>query len=208
MKIKISKEIINKEVCRRNKLFKGKSNPQKRVLIAKDILSLIQKKKIRPKNNRFFDLDGIYLTSFNYDTPIRNILIQESCSVCAVGAMMVSATLFNNKYRVADETNQKVFERPNEIIKNKKIFKNGLNKIFPNKMLVMIEVAYELGDGAFRYDKYNKECIFKKLKITNKEFDKCINFGLQFGGKRDRNQNERLFGIMENIISNKGDFIP
>lgn len=179
-----------KEIARRNKVFKAATNAGKRILIAKDVISLIKSKKIKAISQIFYEanpidvLEGEGFQKAFIDKKILN------CQCCAQGAMMVSCTLFNNNYTVEEsETFNGDFNDLGFKIKDDFKLKNGLNKYFSKTQLALIEQAFENRKGAFT------RCSPKQAMIINKFYDK------------NPNDKKRLLAIMKNIIDNKGKFI-
>ncbi len=186
---------IAKEIARRNKLFKGKTNPQKRVLIAKDVIDQIEAEKIRATSGTFCDV--YFGGDPNDDESIQELVLKEDvhCNACALGALMMSTTLFNNKETVGDLQNH--FEDLGGAIEDDVKFGNKFNEIFSKQQLRLIETAFERGGGA--YDSYD----FDESKKSEKQFNKAVDFGNSY-----ENNEQCLIAIMRNIIKNKGLFVP
>lgn len=74
-----------KSIAQRNAEFAGMSVMQKRVALAKDVLSQLEMKK-------FIPTPGTYLNSFGgyEDGDYTKPIVQETCNVCALGALTVS----------------------------------------------------------------------------------------------------------------------
>lgn len=194
-----------KEINRRNRLFKNATPAQKRVLIAKDVLKQIKQKKISPQNGIFMDISRDTLLNFNYEDSFQKALIEGSippCECCAQGAMFISCTLFNNQTKIYDilkyNNGDYIFGgqiEDNEIISNK------LNQIFSKNQLILIEIAFEKGEGYFTC---NESYSNIPKSISKSKYLKAKNFF----GDDDVDSEERMIAIMKNIIKNKGEFIP
>ena len=116
----------------------------------------------------------------------------ENCQCCALGSMFLSCTLFNNQAKVSE-----TMTGLGIAILEDRVFSNGLNTIFSDDQLALIEAAFEGGGGhilralAPRFDEDLE--LFSKLErfVNNCEDPK-----------------DRLIAIMQNIIHNGGEFKP
>lgn len=176
--------------------FSKLSKPEKRVAIAKDVLSEMKRK--------YIPVAGVYIHYMEFikgveDSDMESQDIQSNfkkikeCNVCALGACLMSATKFANKLNFCD-IGDSVEHLNND--KVKKLF----NSLFTPLQLLMIEIAFEGNGGGDRFavdvfglDKY------EFIDIVNE----CDSFHQRY--KNDRN---RMTAIMKNIIENKGEFKP
>lgn len=193
---------INKEIQRRNRLFKSKTKAQKRVLIAKDVIAQIQAKKIRASsgdwvaNEVMNDLYNIAIWDESEKISVQKLLLAKAsgeCSCCALGGLMVSCTLFTNK-ETLENYHERFASELGYLVDADEKFDNGLNKIFSRQQLQLIEIAFEGGEGYFIpcYTNLPERLTYKATEFHD-SFD---------------NSKDRLIGIMENIIKNKGTFKP
>jgi hypothetical protein len=194
---------LAQEIKKRNKLFKAADAAGKRVLIAKDVIAQIKAKRfIASEGNwvipelaeKFSTLsfhNKINDPGFSDESAQKLFLSKkiESCSCCALGGMLMSCTLFNNHQtatQLADESNWL-----GDMVESKESFSNGLDRVFTHAQLRMIEVAFEGNMGYFTVD--NTE-------------DWTVNAESYYRVFADADT--RLVKIMENIIKNKGTFVP
>lgn len=197
MKTSKLKEIITK----RNKTFANKTNAEKRVLIAKDVLTQIKHKKFIPSNGGFLSFANLDYKTTNLresfltgrDLWEDGLHEEATCHCCALGGMMMSCTLFNNNIDIGQD--RELIDDMGEEIRDNTLFPNGLNTIFSKKQLAMIEIAFEKGSGSF-YASNTPEITFTEQCL-------CANYGRNFETPK-----ERLRAIMRNIVKNKGEFIP
>ncbi len=184
---------LQAEITRRNKLFKGKTRAEKRVLIAKDVLAQIKANTLIPSSGSWVRLKSYYLDG---NTSLREVTLNKEaeCKCCALGGLFLSCTLFNNKVTVADVEYGK-YEHLDETIRGEQKFSNGLNTIFSNAQLKLIENAFEQGGGAFNP--------YKRGDKPNATERKAIEFG-----ERYSSDSKRMIAIMKNIIKNNGTFVP
>lgn len=184
---------LEREIARRNRIFRKANAAQKRVLIAKDVLEQLKAGKIKATRGCFLRIRSLSGLLTNRDAAYKESLQAtflrgdiEQCEACADGALMLSCTLFNNKYSTGAP-----FYNLDVWINSKKSMKNKLNVIFSRSQLRLIENAFEKGDGAFQ-----------KFKKTP-EAKKAIQFGRRFSTPKNR-----LKEIMKNIVKNRGAFVP
>lgn len=184
------------EIALRNKKFAAATSAQKRVLIAKDVIAQIKAKRfkaragtwVRPVFRNGDELD--MFDKFDEETAsVRELFLEKkipACECCALGAMFMSCTLYNNKTTVdslLDETMD--FEL---IVRSKtRSFSNGLAQFFTKPQLKLIEAAFESEYGAFN-------------DVCNDKTDLWY--------ETMPNDTKRLIAIMQNIIKNKGTFKP
>lgn len=200
-RISAKQEKINREIQRRNAAFKKATAAEKRVLIAKDVIAQIKAKKFKPtpgmwvllKNKQNRDLADPTAV-FEGTNSVRKLFLAEeipSCSCCALGAVFMSCTLYNNKTTIADldEETDSFDVRVRETEYGS--FTNGLTKFFSRDQLQLIEIAFEGGGGAFDVDEEDLEEVHAADWV-----------------KKLRNAEKRLVAIMQNIIDNKGRFVP
>ena len=214
---------IQKEIEKRNAVFKKATKAQKRVLIAEDVIAQIKANRLIPESGVFVeaninkevvsDCDVLQnmveshpseLAADSVEMQILNRSLRESffdktvetCSVCALGGIFMSCTLFNNKTLNKDVVNH-TGQGCNlgESLRDDVGISNGLDKLFTMTQLVMIENAFECGEGYFYFE---GEC-----KLSDKVYNACVNFGNKYDDAKDR-----LVAIMKNIIKNNGTFKP
>lgn len=194
-KAKLTPEQIDALVKAKNEQFKALTPSQKRVFVAKDVISLINSNLIRPKNGDWVKVAPKYQSGEkSLQKEILNGNITK-CECCALGAMFVSCAITNNK----TTTEGGEFEHIGDNIYDGDRLPNKLNTIFSRNQLILIERAYELGDGYFGndYDYHNYH------DDGNVAASPAVKFGRKY-----KNNKARLIAIMENIIANEGKFKP
>lgn len=206
--MKTKKKSVAQEVALRNRRFKAATAAKKRVLIAEDVIAQVKAGRFKPKSGSWvqpldrkgYDIDmQPGLTKFDEEDSVRELFLDGSipkCECCALGAMFMSCTLYNNKTTVED-FDEEVGWRFDDLVMEGG-FKNGLTKFFSKDQLQLIESAFEGNMGAFVLD----------------EEDEYSGTGIAPGEKTKvwmdelRDDKKRLVRIMENIIKNKGKFVP
>jgi hypothetical protein len=205
MPTKNKKPTAKQEIARRNRKFKGAAAAEKRVLIAKDVIAQVKAGRFKASSGSW-----VYpLTRSGRDWFLSNLSVEEDesvqklflegdipkCECCALGAMFMSCTLYNNK-TTAIELEDVRFSFSDYVEEGS--FSNGLSKFFSKDQLRLIESAYEGNCGAFY------------LEQTASWEEEGLLPGDKTAGWMDRlpDDKKRLVAIMENIIKNKGKFVP
>lgn len=176
------------------KPFSKLSQPEKRVAIARDVLLQIKHQKYIANAGAYIKnmtFDGIYIN--NGEDIKKNFKNIHRCSVCAMGACLLSATKFANKLSF-DDIGESI-----DSLRNDKV-RELFASIFSPLQLLMIETAFEgkfsgtrVGVSLFDMNKYEHQ----------NELNKCIEFY-----HNHFNAESRMITIMKNIIKNKGEFKP
>lgn len=184
-----------------NLAFNRASAAQKRVMIAKDVIA-------RTKSGQYFADTGVWAEIDKIDdmimydetdeTPgfrdkqVQEVIVKDEgqCSCCALGGLMLSCVVFKNNVKIKDYMKGALdFSEVDSI-------SVPINKFFSKKQLCAIEIAYEQGNG---YYGVRGEVTIISEKAVNRAND----FGLNCKSDYDR-----LLAIMNNIVKNKGTFIP
>ena len=163
------------------------TKPEKRVLIAKDVIKLIKAKKIVIQGGRYFQVGsrGRYIGK-----QLKDILPKiPKCQVCALGGLFYSYVSKYNNYEIDDEGLININEKDDEM-------RGLLNDIFSKNQLYLIECAFEQSDieANCRW-KYSFDTITRAEEYRDKH---------NLSGYKD--DDKALIHIMKNIISNKGLF--
>jgi hypothetical protein len=172
-------------VQERNEWFEKLSPARKRVQIAKDVIAQIQANKIVPTNSIYFDLNFRLKDLDGQKLSLQNILIEKpdyACRCCAKGAMFVAKA---EKYNQCDVL---IHEDGDCHVYNEEISEN-LSDIFSLEQLGLIESAFEA--TIYYYDGD-----YDKHRIASRMFQPTDD------------SKDRMIMIMENIIFNKGTFVP
>ena len=167
-------------------------------MIAKDVLAQIKAKRYFPESGEWVkplwsdDQKSIDI-KLDPNSSIKDAFKSKainSCQVCALGGLFMSCTNLNNNTTVQDLKDETYI---GELVADDDKISNGLNRIFTQAQLMLIETYFEGGEGYFKgyseYFSYSDE----KLLVT---FFKSYH------------DDERLKMIMQNIIDNNGTFKP
>jgi hypothetical protein len=214
---------VEREIAKREAIFKKASPTQKRVLIAKDVIAQINAKKIKPESGTFVSVEKVkgfmssteaeertgawnfamnrLCTSEGSDADVRQLYLDntlQQCSCCALGGMFMSCTLYNNNTTVADleHASNDISEVLLEETDEK--LSNGLNKFFSVAQLKLIEQTFEGDNGAVfsGTDGETGEMIDEFSPRAEAFYDKY------------KKPKDRLIAIMQNIVKNNGTFKP
>ncbi len=172
-------------------------NKDLRIQIAKDVLRSLPVLNVRTGT---FVSDKDSTTSKELqtiaeikDSKIQAQKLKQHCEVCALGACLLSAVKFTNKFKF--DIKFDYFDDMYELDLDPEPIMKKLLPIFGKEQLALIEYAFEQGKG-WIVGEWNVDRYQKKL-------DKAEEFGNSF-----RKDSERLRAIMKNIIKNDGTFIP
>jgi len=176
-----------------NEEFKKATKAQKRVMIAKDVLAQIKAKRYFPESGEWVeplwsgDQKSMDI-KLNPNSSIKDAFKSKainSCRVCALGGLFMSCTNLNNNTTVQDLKDETYI---GDLVADDDKISNGLNRIFTQKQLMLIEIYFEGSQGYFR----------DNLSSDEKAETFLENYS----------DDERLEMIMQNIIDNNGTFKP
>lgn len=192
-----------------NKSFNKLKKAEKRVAIAQDVLDQIKNKIIRPENGSWISWGGKNIDSFEEKdggTSLKKEILEnglkQSCDCCALGSLMLSCTLFNNEVTLEDVLIRDAFDYMSKT-SGSDIKTGGLESVFSDKQIEMIEMAFEKGGGLFKYNDNPDWEEYNNTSLKGCVAGKCVEFGEKYKSSKGR-----LVAIMNNIIENKGEFIP
>jgi hypothetical protein len=178
---------MEKKVKKVTKPFSKLTKAEKRVAIAKDVLAQIELETIYPTQGTYIGNIDTNYTGDECKVQVNSLMKKKdfSCDCCAKGALFMSHVNKTNHLTLQDlytgGGNNHVYER--------------LGSIFSIQQLDLIECAFE---GDLINDTSNN------LRGTP-EVERAIDFVANNGYE---STNDVLIGICENIIKNKGTFIP
>jgi hypothetical protein len=192
-------EKINEALRKSNAAFKKATKAEKRVMIAKDVLTQIKAKRYIPESGTWVDPNWNIRNEIDGTESVQKLFADrtiETCNVCALGGLFMSCTNLNNNTCVSDINYGGEGDLLGEKIQDGDTLSNGLNKIFSKKQLQLIEVYFEKGDGWFGEDRYTGNYIGEDSRHV------------QYFNDAYPDDDERLVEIMKNIVANDGTFVP
>lgn len=186
--------------------FEKLSRQDKRIAIAKDVIAQINSKKFIPKNETYFTVTLKKNVFVDEDDELDKVIKEDAknCYVCGIGSMFASHVLLADDCTVSD-----IVPGGNHPITEAVVTSNDIHErlegIFEPEELDRIEVAFEGYDiNGFLRDHYDASGTSYLMDVVyNQEIE-----GLRMFHKKFRSAKSCLIGIMENIIKNKGEFIP
>jgi hypothetical protein len=201
--------------------FSRLTKAAQRIAIAQDIIAQLKAKKAIAKSNVFLAFNGISEEDAgDLCLTLREVRSKvENCSVCAIGAIMLSQLNINGDIGL-DQANTychngnfAVDARKEYSVENE--LSPYVTKYFKADQLQKIEIAFELGGGAFYIQDYLRG---ERSEPSWEEFNNEFNNGVVISeqdardavkfGKRYKNITNRMIAIMQNIIDNNGEFVP
>lgn len=164
--------------------FENMTPAQKRVAIAKDVIKQIEQNRLLIRHDSYWRV----LKEEEYgrvcDIVNRKLLRAKKtvCRACAAGAVLLTGIRLFNKLETGG-FNGDQYERVQK------------NEWFTLEQMAMIEGAFE-SPGAR---------IMSRNAITNNQWEACEAF---YNNHQFDNEDDHVTAIMQNIIKNKGEFIP
>jgi hypothetical protein len=175
----------------RNKAFEKLSPAKKRVAIAKDVLAQLKTKKFIAQSGTYVDTDVI-LTKADLKRDASLVLDKApSCTVCGIGGLFVSAVCQADKAPVSQFGYNSGDEGADFQVDGQSAY-NYLEQFFDSQTLVNIESAFEQESFSRWTDTETFHGSTDAKRFAYNESD----------------DNTRLRLIMENIVKNRGEFIP
>jgi hypothetical protein len=168
-----------------NNKFNSLSKAEKRVLIAKDVIAMVNAGKRQPITSFYLRINNSW--DFSNNDSVQKIVDDISCYCCALGACLLSTIKYVNSVE---------FHELDIINSDSSEIWRLLKSLFTPKQMLLIEYAFESKESGDRVG----EDSFKQT-LTEKEVELSIKFGKRYFYSKDR-----LIAIMENIIKNKGTF--
>lgn len=198
-------EKINKKITISNAKFNKMSKANKRIAIAKDILTQLMKRvyKATPGTYTLFRTKenvSEFGGSYNEDKDLQANFEKdiENCDTCALGACILSIARLGDSLTFADVDNR-----------NAKATKK-IKSIFEPNQLALIETAFEKTYDNFGFwstQESGTSLWSTSVKIggqlTTEQADAAVSFGRRYSSDKSR-----LIAIYQNIIDNKGTFKP
>lgn len=181
---------------KRKRDFETLTAEEKRVTLAQDVLESIRARRLLAYTSCWMQLpstEGGYsqylkdeeiLGKLDPQTDLQEIVNTRVCKVCALGAIFAETVRTRDKFKIADITDT-VLLYPD--------IQKYLSDLFDNEQLMYIEFAYEGGSGQFKDRNIEDESLKERLYTYYNQYE---------------NDEDRMIVIMENIITNKGTFVP
>ena len=180
--IKTKNDIVEKQ----NAAFNRLTTLQKRVAIAKDAIAQIQSGKYKPTTGKYIELNNSLKILGSGSKSLQDAFLNATkCQVCARGALFVSQICKGNKCSLSD-----IGLHESDRYINLYNFKDHESKIWDEETIYLIESCFE------------KREMCEESSVAYSDIEAAIHYGKSFKSAKDR-----LVGICQNIIDNKGKFI-
>lgn len=171
-------ELLAERTRIKNEQFAAMTPAEKRVALAQDVIMQLNAELIIAEQ-------GTYL-SLHEENSLK-------CDACALGSLFICSV---TKPELALDIDVVVD------MSDRESMQDHLGGIFDPAQLDMIETAFEMDS----YMKYPKGLdVDDESAVT--AFNDLINKTIEFGRKHDDDK-ARLIAIMENVVANKGTFVP
>lgn len=192
----------------RERSFKKMTPEKRRMAIARDVIEQVRRKRIVPESGTWCEVndgDGLLKNSLpievTEETQLQTVLAGLPCSACAVGSLFACAVLRKDDLPLSDvgsgvtsvdiegmnEYNDAIEVNPGDF----SACAAYMDDIFDEDQLLLMEAAFEQG-GTQGWEQHN----------LGGYTDAC-----EFGGGFEDDE-DRLLAIMENVLANKGTFVP
>lgn len=180
-----------------NNPFKGKSKSQICVMIAEDVLAQLKAKTYVPTqgcwtdDKKFGGFAEYCGEKFDSDDTLKTVSACDyvnsvkNCTVCALGSIFVSQVRLGDSIKVSSE------HEAYDVFEELYTRNSPLTRYFSDEQLMLIEACFEGAEGM-----YNSELGDYEGMLSGA-------YELQFPKDKDR-----LKAIMENVVRNKGKFMP
>lgn len=173
---------IRRRVMDRNRRFRSLGLKEQRIKIIKDVIASLTSNKYSATQGLYVKLPSSKLAKFSRYEQLNIALedVSESCRVCGIGGIFLSAVTLNNKYTVGDYDSHDGGSSK---------LRDYLNPWFSDDQLDLIETAFERDSTMSKH--------------SGNDVDLARDFGRKYLASK-----LRLLAICNNILENKGEFVP
>jgi plasmid maintenance system antidote protein VapI len=194
---------LRDKLAKRNKRFVALSNADKRVAIARDVLASLAAEKVIALSGTYIDTlgdgPGVFSLPPSDDAQVW-LEDAPTCTTCALGAMMLSCVRKANNATLG-------------MLRGRSNITARLAVHFDRRQLDLIETAFEQSIHVWMnsQDDYDRWPDQSELRVARDMFGQYLRVARDMFGQdlaRDYTSDERLTIIMQNIIRNKGTFVP
>lgn len=182
-------------MAKKTPIKKKMTKKELRIAVAKDVLSALRTKKIKPAEGEFVR-PSVCPTDLSASKKVA-ATIQKDCVVCNLGAMFVSLVKLDNKFQfewLEDPCsgNQEVYIRyplPR------------MRDLFSAQQLILIEHAFEGPDSGYITDHFRE--YDPNAEVPQRLQDAAYKFY-----ESHSDPAKRMRAVMQNIVKNEGVFKP
>jgi hypothetical protein len=127
---------VQQQIKASNAAFEAATPEQKRVMIAKEVITQIKLANIKPDHRGYLTFNRV--SAELERESIQEVLLTQndaSCTVCGIGALAISCSLLNGKAKIRDRDG--IGHGAGDT------FRNGLHNYFSNDQLKLVEAVFE-----------------------------------------------------------------
>lgn len=174
-----------KRIAAKKLRFNSGSAAQKRVAIAKDVIAQVNLRKIIPTQGSYLERPNGSASGIDTNVAIQDQLPSQ-CIACGIGSTFVCALKYDKTENLS---------RTMVSLSDDRVMRKYLQKFFSKAQIDLIEVAFE-----------HRTVTDDQSELEDAQ-DKSIRAAIRFGRKYAYHS-ERLIAIMDNIVMNRGVFVP
>lgn len=159
-----------KKIKRSNKVFNKATTDKRILMVAKDVIQLLNLDRIKATSNEYVVLKSKLLNKYRQVSDLLKMPEFPACKVCAIGGAMVASTMRLNDVNTIAGT---IIGRDKIRFGFNTFDSNGMQlnamSIFPEHLLLSMEKAFENGDYGYLHKskKARLRAIYQNL-IDNK----------------------------------------
>lgn len=195
--------ISKRTIQRWNKKFREATAPEKRVMIANDVIALIQAETIKPQRSVY----SRPRKGLKKSEDVQCNLDTLQCNCCALGGLLIGMIKYTNDAKVEDLTRSDYYTNDMGEFVEESIY-DRLTKYFSVKQLALIENVFENWTADNFWDEYGIRGKFEPKKTDIPKLGKLINKVHDNQSLFPKKPADRMIAIMANIARNNGTFKP
>lgn len=189
---------MSKVTAKKTTTAKPSSKSARRIEVIQDVLASLGHLHVKASNGYIIPRnEDKALASCKLDSKEGARNLQQSCNVCAKGALFLSQVALHNKFDLTEFENPGVYNS-NYFAAKHSLILSKLRELFTAGQISLVETAFE--KEVFRNGKRIWE---DEGDVPTKKETRAIAFGSQYRAPR-----ARLRAIMENMLNNQGFFVP
>lgn len=164
--------------------------------VAKDVLEQLDRQDLplNTESRKGYVYGNLSFLNNSLEDDLQNHAdkLQETCTVCALGACLLSAARVYDQIPVKNVIDSPSEVDPNNYFISHNLIISALENIFSGQTCTLIEAAFE---QSYMLLNFTETVSIEQLR------------GAAAFGCRYNSDEERLRGIMENVVENEGNFL-
>jgi hypothetical protein len=175
-----------------SKLARDNSKAEKALAVAKDVLSRLSSYRLKTSE---YVTGTVVTEGITSETDLQSVVdvVQQNCTVCALGACFLSKIRLFNKVPANEILRPYSYGKRASINVGRRLIEKHLADVFSPIQLDMIESAFEMR-------------VLDNWTMSKDEGD-LIRGASAFGQKFGHDRKARTAAVMQNIIDNGGTFV-